>query len=310
MYGGGYYYESPSLRAIAVVKTTDGWSHGWTITPLISCSGYVYAIAVNPSDPGIVYAGGQYFDRNGNWYVGLFKSTNGGTDWFDISAGVDDESQPVYALAIDPDSSGTIYAGTSGGIYRSTSGGSSWTDINCGFDTVYALSIDLSSPNILYAGTPNGVYRSTDMGLTWFTVTQGLLPFDITSLAIDSIPANRVYVGTRGAGVFAQNVIAVEEIGATLAQNCPILYESFPNPFSKICTIRYSLPASSQVSLRVYNLAGRRVRELTDGSKQAGLHIVNWDGKDDGGRLVPSNIYFYRLRGKEFSATGKMLFMR
>jgi hypothetical protein len=74
-----------------------------------------------------------------------------------------------------------------------------------------------------------------------------------------------------------------------------VLYPSIPNPASGSCLIRYALPEPSSVSLKVYDISGRLVRELDGGVRSAGIHFIRWDGKGGGGRLVPSGIYFLRL---------------
>ncbi len=69
-----------------------------------------------------------------------------------------------------------------------------------------------------------------------------------------------------------------------------------PNPFNPSTKIGFSLAEAERVSLRVVNVAGRRVRDLViDGDFAAGRHEVNWDGKDNGGRSLPSGTYFLSM---------------
>ena len=70
----------------------------------------------------------------------------------------------VLALAIDPSTPATLYAGIlNNGVYNSTNGGGNWTAINTGLPNTHgqALAIDPATPTTLYAGTYNGVYKST-----------------------------------------------------------------------------------------------------------------------------------------------------
>jgi hypothetical protein len=70
----------------------------------------------------------------------------------------------------------------------------------------------------------------------------------------------------------------------------------YPNPFNPQVTIRYELPAGDVVTLRVFDLGGRRVRTLLEADSQvAGPHGLRWDGRDDAGRAVPSGTYLLRL---------------
>jgi hypothetical protein len=88
------------------------------------------------------------------------------------------------------------------------------------------------------------------------------------------------------------------------------LDQNFPNPFNSETQIRYFLPKRCNVRLTVYNLAGRRIRTLVKGRKEAGLAEVRWDAKDDYGMLVASGVYFYELRAEGFTETKKALLLK
>jgi subtilisin family serine protease len=88
-----------------------------------------------------------------------------------------------------------------------------------------------------------------------------------------------------------------------LAQNCP-------NPFNPVTRIDFSLRMSGPVSLRIYDSAGRLVRVLIDEPRNAGRHSAIWDGKDAGGRLAASGVYYCRITAGSFSATRKMILLR
>ena len=67
------------------------------------------------------------------------------------------------------------------------------------------------------------------------------------------------------------------------------------NPFNPITTVSFSLADSQQVVIEVFDVAGRRVRQLTAGFFSAGNRQVRWDGRDGTGQDLPSGIYFIRL---------------
>ena len=73
------------------------------------------------------------------------------------------------------------------------------------------------------------------------------------------------------------------------------LHPTSPNPFRDRTTIRFALPAATSHSLTVYDVAGRRVRTLSSGFREAGTHDAVWDGRSEDGNLVPSGVYFYSL---------------
>jgi hypothetical protein len=89
------------------------------------------------------------------------------------------------------------------------------------------------------------------------------------------------------------------------------LHQNIPNPFNPVTTIRFDLARSDQVSLRVYDAAGRQVRTLLDTSLPAGWnHRVTWNGLDENGRRVASGVYFYRLSAGDFSCTRKLVVLK
>ena len=117
----------------------------------------------------------------------------------------------VWALAVDPSSPDTLYAGALGaGAFKSTDGGGSWTPINTGLSSPFirALAIAPTVPSTIYAATANfalsppngGVFKSTNGGASWDAVNNGLsgqggfLSFD--ALAIDPSNPSTIYAGS------------------------------------------------------------------------------------------------------------------
>src|SRR3989442_1419044 len=112
----------------------------------------------------------------------------------------------IGALAIDPVTPSTLYAGAySGGVFKSTDGGGGWTAVNTGLTDGYvlALAIDPQTPATLYAGTDNGVFKSTNGGGSWSAVNTGLPNVtSVLALAIDPQAPTTLYLGTGSDGVF------------------------------------------------------------------------------------------------------------
>ena len=66
-----------------------------------------------------------------------------------------------------------------------------------------------------------------------------------------------------------------------------------------------------EVELAIYNLAGQKLVQLVAGSREAEIHTVRWDGRDERGRELASGVYVYRLlAGKELMETRKMALVR
>lgn len=87
-----------------------------------------------------------------------------------------------------------------------------------------------------------------------------------------------------------------------------ILEQNFPNPFNPSTTINYSLPKSSNVSLKIYDILGNEIRTLVnDQRKDAGSFTAHWDGRDNSGLSVSSGVYFYKIIADGFNKTMKMV---
>ena len=112
----------------------------------------------------------------------------------------------ISALAIDPQTTTTLYAGSSGGMFKSLNGGDSWSPINSGLSRadINTIVVDPVTPSTLYiAGQTGGVFKSTNGGTTWTEINSGLKTTDqAISMAIDRTSTATVYVGTRYGGVF------------------------------------------------------------------------------------------------------------
>ncbi len=89
-----------------------------------------------------------------------------------------------------------------------------------------------------------------------------------------------------------------------------VLYPNYPNPFNPATTIEFALPRRERVRITVYDLLGRSVRQLTNGTKEPGRHSVRWDGRDDLGRQVAAGLYIYRLVTPSTSLARKMLLLK
>jgi hypothetical protein len=93
------------------------------------------------------------------------------------------------------------------------------------------------------------------------------------------------------------------------------LYANYPNPFNPSTSIRFDLASAGRVRIAVYDLTGRLVRVLLDGSRTAGEYSVRWDGLDSACNSVPSGIYVCRMEvlsagGKRFVRSIKMGLVR
>lgn len=139
--------------------------------------GRIRSIIVDPSNSSVIYVGSVS--------GGIWKTTNGGSQWFPLKDNM--ENLSISSMAIDPANSNIIYAGTGEGFYnydalrgegifKSTDGGSSWvrlpSTLSNNFYYVNRLVIDKTT-NILWTATRNGLYKSADGGSTFTGVLTG-----------------------------------------------------------------------------------------------------------------------------------------
>jgi hypothetical protein len=88
------------------------------------------------------------------------------------------------------------------------------------------------------------------------------------------------------------------------------LAQNYPNPFNARTEIRFTLANKSRVSLDIYDLLGRRVKNLVKGDYDAGAYSANWDGTDNVGIQVSSGMYFYTISVNDNSQSHKMVLLK
>jgi len=123
----------------------------------------------------------------------------------------------------------------------------------------------------------------------------------VATNSIDSINKISLYGG---------GITSVSRFGVTL----PIEYSSsqnYPNPFNPSTTLRYGLPSSSHISLKIFNVLGQQVADLVNTEQTAGWYETTWNAN------VSSGLYFYRINAvsttdpnKRFTQIKKMLLLK
>jgi len=110
--------------------------------------------------------------------------------------------------------------------------------------------------------------------------------------------------------VWIRNVEKSSDVVARPLTGGVVLYANTPNPFNPTTEVIFSLPEATDVRLEIYNVMGQRVTTLVVGPMEVGEHRVRWDGRADGGQLVASGVYFYRLQTGNYTETKKMLLLK
>ena len=161
-------------------------------------------------------------------------------------------------------------------------------------------------------GTEFNVFRSDDAGDTWQTLEDGKISRDgMTFAYIDTeLLGGHEYTyrvdlsdGEGSRIFFVSEGVRTPEIPLTLNQN-------YPNPFNPATTIKFYLPEQADVSLSVYDVSGRLILNLENGTREAGWHTVSWDGTYASGKVAVSGTYFCRLKAGKECVTTKMVLIR
>ena len=89
------------------------------------------------------------------------------------------------------------------------------------------------------------------------------------------------------------------------------LTQNYPNPFNPQTTIRFALPKSSTVSVKIFNISGKLVKTLVKNRKyNSGTHSLVWKGTNEKGLAVSSGIYFYRLKTENVTKVKRMVLLK
>ncbi|HEX7321262.1 MAG TPA: hypothetical protein VF399_13010 [bacterium] len=198
VYASGMSWDGAKW-VMAFFKSTDS-GVSWSTTTLNTVQGQCNCIAVDRLNPLTAYVGGYWSDSLGT-YPAVFKTTNGGTNWTDITGTIPSGAYYIYSLAVHPTNSSIVYAGTYlSGIYRSTDGGSSWTQTSTNYYN-YSMATSIATPDEAFAGGYNEIYKTTNAGASWFSVNTGLAGYGFYGLAVSQSSSSRVYAADNN-GVF------------------------------------------------------------------------------------------------------------
>lgn len=208
-------------------------------------------------------------------------------------------------------SGSNLVADASGdGIYYSSDNGESWTKAT-GLTTADEKAVrDMVVNNnsiIVSAGT--SFYISSDNGITWSNLDNSFpKPSNVRNFVINGSTA---FAGTfdfqSSTGVWKKTIstTGIEISNTSIIPENFSISQNYPNPFNPSTNIQFSIPISSFVSLKVFDVLGKEVAALVNKELNTGTYNYNFDA----GNLT-SGIYFYRLETDSFVETKKMILLR
>ncbi len=184
--------------------------------------------------------------------------------------------------------------------------------------TRFYVSLDQGRSGVLFLAEGRRIYKFDNYGANIdlsLTPWQTLPDTANTIVGIYKNPRDHiVYALTDSAllkvtpsGIFTLSriITSIEQPERSLEPARYVLHQNYPNPFNPTTTIRYELAKTGPVTLTVWNVLGRRVAVLANGTEPKGMHQVSFDAS-----RLSSGVYFYRLQAGDKVLVKKMLLMK
>jgi hypothetical protein len=173
---------------------------------------------------------------------------------------------------------------------------------------------------------PNDPYDEIGAHDYVFTFPDTAHSFDWTQYSLDVIvPTDvnaknfsvRIHPYSRMVGTIYFDDLEVKLVGTTgIKEPGNIIpadfyvYQNYPNPFNPSTTIKYNIPQSSNVSVKIYNMLGQEVKTLFTGSLTAGVHNSIWNGDNNFGTKVASGTYILMVKYNSQFQVKKMILLK
>ncbi|HSD64156.1 MAG TPA: YCF48-related protein [Ignavibacteriaceae bacterium] len=197
----------------------------------------------------------------------LFKTTDAGQSWDELGYGIAFDFG-IADFEFTSDQTGWVTTQISS-ILRTTDGGFIWDTLQTHLANIN--NFDFFNSDVAYGISNNHIYYTNDGWITYSIV--------------DSIITN----------IDNQKIVPGEFV----------LYQNYPNPFNSTSVIKYSLPKSSNIIIKVFDVLGKEIETLVNEEKPAGTYEFIWKAFN-----LPSGIYFYRLQAGSSVETKKMILLR
>ena len=232
--------------------------------------------------------------------------------WYSPSPGLPAGQGVTGFSAYQVGSSNVVFATLTGTtddrIFKSTNNGQTWVSVTNDLPPMVNLTcvlVDRFNQNVLYVGSDFGVFGSANGGQNWVNISDGLPSTPVVN-ALSQRFNGEILAATYGRGVFAAARGVPTSAGGEidLPKNFA-LDQNYPNPFNPLTSISFSIPDRRYVRLVVFDVRGRELETLEDGTLDAGRHVVRWNAT-----RYASGVYYYRLEAGTYRQTKKMILVK
>jgi len=246
-----------------------------------------------------------YFGLNSSGH--LFRSDKYSSDF------VLADSTTFYSALFFDNNPNYIYGRNRNSLRISDDGGveDSWTQITLPneLSSLLFVTTDISISGSLFIADSNSVYHSTNFGSTF----EEFLDFDSEITGLYKNPNSEIlYVLTKTDLYKVENgqPTSIKQVPVSNEENPEIptsvsLKQNYPNPFNPTTTIRFELDQATFAKLTVYDLLGRKVRELVNEIRPAGTNTIQFDAAN-----LASGIYLYRLEANGAAQTKRLTLIK
>jgi len=236
------------------------------------------------------------------------KTTNGGLNWF---APWGTNAQVSFNAIHFSDVNNGWIVGAAGLVMKTTNGGNSWA-----YMTNTGLTSEYKSKTVFFINANTGWIATKEDG----TQTVKVLYTNNAGAAWSRQPVQGEYslfsihffdaynggmTGDYGAIFHTINGGVVVNNISTDVPDKNYLYKNYPNPFNPATTIKFDLQIAGNVELIIFDALGREVEKIVNQYLAEGTYTVNWNAAS-----YSSGIYFYTLKTKTFTSTGRMMMMK
>lgn len=307
---GNRAYSTYSLGVANLdVFETGGISYLTSYSNILKNSGTGWSTIYTGSPTGYIYfadASTGFVSISPNGTKAILYTSNGGTNWVNYSTGSTKYIESVYLR-----SSGLGFIGCDSALLlKTTNFGLNWNQI--------PVPNNLHVQNVRFVNESRGWFLGTDHsysgngrlfvtnnGGSTFQQLQSLENFNVKGYSfIDAL--NGFVCGDSGMVLKTTNGgLTFVNVNTGIIPEKYSLSQNYPNPFNPVTNIKFDLPRSGYVEIKIFDIRGREIAQLVNQQLQPGVYSVDWDASS-----YPSGVYFYRIEAGKYREAKRMVLIK